>query len=149
MTEDLGDEKSNLNNETTHINRGFELLLRNRRRKPEPPKTFQVKFGKMVSLFRREIVFHLNFYLDIRKKQSLEDRKMLAVTLTIGTLVSIMFFFVGGMVGWLAKEHVYQTQPVYTHPEMFDENGNVLPDEILAVRFENDYEPNEDYDEED
>ena len=147
MTEDLGDEKSNLNNETTHINRGFELLLRNRRRKPEPPKTFQVKFGKMVSLFRREIVFHLNFYLDIRKKQSLEDRKMLAVTLTIGTLVSIMFFFVGGMVGWLAKEHVYQTQPVYTHPEMFDENGNVLPDEILAVRFENDYEPDEDHDE--
>ena len=68
MTDDLGDEKSNLNNETTHINRGFELLLRNRRRKPEPPKTFQVKFGKMVSLFRREIVFHLNFYLDIRKK---------------------------------------------------------------------------------
>ena len=68
MTDDLGDEKSNLNNETTHINRGFELLLRNRRRKPEPPKTFQIKFGKMVSLFRREIVFHLNFYLDIRKK---------------------------------------------------------------------------------
>ncbi len=50
------------------------------------------------------------------------------------------------MVGWLAKEHVYQTQPVWTHPEMFDENGNVLPDEILAVRFENDYEPDEDYD---
>ena len=68
MTDDLGDEKSNLNNETTHINRGFELLLRSRRRKPEPPKTFQIKFGKMVALFRREIVFHMNFYLDIRKK---------------------------------------------------------------------------------
>jgi len=68
MTDDLGDEKRDLNNETTHINRGFELLLRSRRRKPEPPKTFQIKFGKMVSLFRREIVFHLNFYLDIRKK---------------------------------------------------------------------------------
>ena len=68
MTDDLGDEKRNLNNQDSHINRGFELLLRNRRRKPEPPKTFQVKFGKMVSLFRREIVFHLNFYLDIRKK---------------------------------------------------------------------------------
>ena len=65
---------------------------------------------------------------------------MLAVTLTIGTLVSIMFFFVGGVVGWLAKDHVYQTQPVYTHPEMFDENGNILPDEILAVRFENSYD---------
>jgi hypothetical protein len=23
---------------------------------------------------------------------------------------------------------------------MFDENGNVIPDEILAVRFENDYD---------
>ena len=65
---------------------------------------------------------------------------MLAVTLTIGTLVSIMFFFVGVVVGWLAKEHQFQTQPVYTHPEMFDENGNVLPDEILAVRFENSYD---------
>ena len=68
MTDDREDAKSILNNEDTHINRGFELLLRNRRRKTEPPKTFQVKFGKMVSLFRREIVFHLNFYLDIRKK---------------------------------------------------------------------------------
>jgi hypothetical protein len=68
MTEDLEGAKNNLNNEETHINRGVELLLRNRRRKPDPPKTFQIKFGKMVSLFHREFVFHLNFYLDIRKK---------------------------------------------------------------------------------
>jgi len=68
MTEDREDERSKLNNDETHINRGVELLLRNRRRKPDPPKTFQIKFGKMVSLFRREIVLHLNFYLDIRKK---------------------------------------------------------------------------------
>tara|TARA_B100000900_G_scaffold275022_1_gene235021 strand:+ start:108 stop:335 length:228 start_codon:yes stop_codon:yes gene_type:complete len=69
---------------------------------------------------------------------------MLAVTLTISTLISIMFFFVGGVVGWLAKEHFYSTNISYMHPEMFDENGNILPDEILAVRFENDY----DYDDE-
>ena len=68
MTEDQEDVKSNLNKSDPHINRGVELLLRNRRGKPEPPKTFQIKFGKMVALFRREIVFHLNFYLDIRKK---------------------------------------------------------------------------------
>ena len=68
MTEDQEDAKSSLNKSDSHINRGVELLLRNRRRKPEPPKTFQIKFGKMVALFRREIVFHLNFYLDIRKK---------------------------------------------------------------------------------
>ena len=73
-------------------------------------------------------------------------QKMLAVNLTIGTLVSIMFFFVGGVVGWLAKDHVYQTQPIFTHPEMFDENGNILPDEILAVRFENSYDEHEEDD---
>ena len=68
VIDDLDEEKNNLNNQETHINRGVELLLRNRRSKPDPPKTFQIKFGNMVSFFRREIVFHLNFYLDIRKK---------------------------------------------------------------------------------
>jgi hypothetical protein len=68
VTEDQEGEKSKLNKPEPEINRGIELMLRNRRKKQEPPKTFQVKFGKMVSLLRREIVFHLNFYLDIRKK---------------------------------------------------------------------------------
>ena len=68
MTDGQEDEKKDLNNDKPEINKGVELLLRNRRRKPEAPKTFQVKFGNMFSFFRREIVFHLNFYLDIRKK---------------------------------------------------------------------------------
>ena len=69
MTEDQEDEKKNLNNDKPlEINRGVELLLRNRRKKPEAPKTFQVKFGNLFSFFNREIVFHFNFYLDIRKK---------------------------------------------------------------------------------
>ena len=69
MKEDQEDQKSTLNkDEPLEINRGVELLLRNRRKKPEAPKTFQVKFGNMFSFFRREIVFHFNFYLDIRKK---------------------------------------------------------------------------------
>lgn len=69
MAENQDDEKSALNkSDPQNINRGVELLLRNRRRSPEKPKTFQVKFGKMISFFRREIVLHLNFYLDIRKK---------------------------------------------------------------------------------
>ena len=67
MTKDLEDEKKSLNKDTTEINRGVELLLR-RRRKPEPPKTFQVKFGNLIALWNREIVFHFNFYFDIRKK---------------------------------------------------------------------------------
>jgi len=67
MKEDQEEEKKDLNNDKLEINRGVELLLRNRR-KPEPLKTFQVKFGKLIALWNREIVFHLNFYLDIRKK---------------------------------------------------------------------------------
>ena len=64
-------EESSLNKregDSIPVNRGVELLLRNRR-KPEPPKTFQIKFGNLVSFFKREIVFHFNFYLDIRKKK--------------------------------------------------------------------------------
>ena len=68
MTEDQEDEKKVLNNDKPELNRGVELLLRNRRKKPDPPKTFQVKFGKLIALLNREIIFHFNFYLDIRKK---------------------------------------------------------------------------------
>ena len=67
VTEDQEGEKKTLNKDKPEINRGVELLLRNRRKKPERSKTFQVKFGKLVSLWYREIVFHLNVYLDIRK----------------------------------------------------------------------------------
>ena len=68
MTEDQEDAKKDLNKDKPlEINRGVELLLRNRRKKPDKPKTFQVKFGKLISLWNREIVFHLNVYLDIKK----------------------------------------------------------------------------------
>ena len=66
MTEDQEDEKSPLNNDKSEINRGVELLLRNRR-KTSKPKTFQIKFGQLISLWNREIVFHVNVYLDIKK----------------------------------------------------------------------------------
>ena len=68
MTENLEDERKSLNNDKPEINRGVELLLRRRKPKPEPPKTFQVKFGNLIALWNREIVFHLNFYIDLRKK---------------------------------------------------------------------------------
>ena len=68
MTKDQDEGKSKLNNSEPQINRGVELLLRNRRRRSEKPKTFQVKFGKMISLFRREFHFFIDFHFDIRKK---------------------------------------------------------------------------------
>ena len=72
------------------------------------------------------------------------------VTLTLTTLVSILALLVGGMIGWMARQHSYETTPqvVYTYPEMYDENGNLVPDEILAVRFENNYDTNTENDEE-
>ena len=62
----------------------------------------------------------------------------LVVTLTLTTIVSLLALLVGGMIGWMARQHSYETTPqvVYTHPEMFDANGQFVPDEILAVRFE-------------
>ena len=68
MTKERGDAKRKLNNSEPEINRGVELLLRKRRRKSEEPKTFQMRFGKMISLFRREIHILFEFHLDIRKK---------------------------------------------------------------------------------
>ena len=62
----------------------------------------------------------------------------LVVTLTLTTVVSVLALLVGGMIGWMARQHSYETTPqvVYTHPEMFDANGQLVPDEILALRIE-------------
>ena len=68
MTKERGDGKKKLNNSEPEINRGVELLLRKRRKKSEEPKTFQIKFGKMISLLKREIHLQFEFHLDIRKK---------------------------------------------------------------------------------
>ena len=62
MTEDQEDEKKDLNKDKLEINRGFELLLRNRRKKPKP-KAFEVKF----SFMNREITLSL----DIKKSKNL------------------------------------------------------------------------------
>lgn len=71
---------------------------------------------------------------------------MLASELTLFCLMTVLFLLVGGVIGWLTRMQLDENQirRVYTHPEMFDENGNIIPDEILAVRFENDYDNDED-----
>ena len=75
----------------------------------------------------------------------------LVVTLTLTTVVSVLALLVGGMIGWMARQHSYETTPqvVYTHPEMFDANGQLVPDEIVALRIET-HDTSEDHiDEED
>ena len=72
----------------------------------------------------------------------------LVVTLTLTTVISLLAILVGGMIGWMARQHSYETTPpvIYTHPEMFDANGNVLPDEILALRIETHDNPDDEED---
>ena len=73
----------------------------------------------------------------------------LVVTLTLMTIMSSLALLVGGMIGWMARQHSYETTPqvVYTHPEMFDANGQLVPDEILALRIENNHDTEIDDDE--
>ena len=63
-----------------------------------------------------------------------------AFMLTMAVMMTLLFFVVGGIVGWIANRTFLENQPINMHPEFFDNDGNIIPDEILAVRFENDYD---------
>lgn len=70
-----------------------------------------------------------------------------AFMLTMAVMMTLLFFVVGGIVGWIANRTFLENQPINMHPEFFDNDGNIIPDEILAVRFENDYDNFEEDDE--
>ena len=62
--------------------------------------------------------------------------------------ISFLLFCAGLLGGWIARDYMMNYREIpRPHPEMFDEMGNLVPDEIVAFRFENSYE--EDYDTED
>jgi len=60
-------------------------------------------------------------------------------------LVTIGAFFLGITLSWLAKGYVedYIENAAYakavTHPEMLDEDGNVLQDELIYIRPDTQY----------
>jgi hypothetical protein len=61
---------------------------------------------------------------------------MIAISLVFSVMFFIISLIVGGVVGWIYREYVWSSQAMRMHPEMYDENGNVIPDEIIAFRFE-------------
>ena len=63
---------------------------------------------------------------------------MLAARLVFGSFLTVLFLIVGLIGGWTAREYMmsYREIPT-THPEMFDENGNLIPDQVIAFNFEN------------
>ena len=72
---------------------------------------------------------------------------MLAVTLVFGSFLLIGFLLVGVIGGWVARDYMLNYQESsQVHPEMFDINGNLVPDEIVAFRFENNYDNNDEED---
>ena len=47
--------------------------------------------------------------------------------------ISIMFFLLGILIGWVARDYMMNYREIpRPHPEMFDINGNLVPDEIVA-----------------
>ena len=70
-----------------------------------------------------------------------------AYVIAFTVMFTLLFFMVGSIIGWLTYRHLLETRPPYLHPEFFDENGQIIPDEVVAVRFEEGYFDEEDEEE--
>ena len=108
-----------INKPDYNIDRGFEFILTGGKKKTKPSHIKTLTIG---------------------------GRQMLAISLVYGSFLTILFLIVGLIGGWVAREYFMNYHELKVHPEMFDSNGNVLPDEIVAFRFEN-YDNNEEDDE--
>jgi len=73
---------------------------------------------------------------------------MLAISLVFGSFLIVLFFILGIVLGWVSREYMmeHQDKPKL-HPEFFDQHGNVIPDEVVAVTFQEGLF--DDYDDED
>ena len=114
-------KSSKLNKSDYEINRGFEFILTGGKKKTKP--------------------IHITIL-------TIGERNMLATSLVFGSFLTLLFLIVGAIGGWVAREYFMNYHDIKVHPEMFDSNGNILPDEIVAFRFEN-YDNNEEDDSED
>ena len=103
-----------LNKPDYNIDRGFEFILTGGKpKKIEPSHITTLKIG---------------------------GRDMLAISLVFGSFLTVLFLIVGAIGGWVAREYFMNYHDIKVHPEMFDVNGNLVPDEIVAFRFENNYD---------
>ena len=108
-----------INKPDYNIDRGFEFILTGGKPKPKPSHITTLKIG---------------------------ERDMLAISLVFGSFLTILFLIVGAIGGWVAREYFMNYHDIKVHPEMFDVNGNLVPDEIVAFRFENNYDSDEEDD---
>ena len=61
------------------------------------------------------------------------------VILFFSSVGMVMFLAIGGVVGWIYKETVdasiYAKSGGITHPEMLDQDGYLINEELYSVRF--------------
>ena len=75
---------------------------------------------------------------------------MLTLAIVFGVIMLQMFLLLGGVIGYLTYGYLAaQAAELPQHPEFYDEDGNIIPDDILAIRFENSYEQYQDWEDDD
>ena len=69
---------------------------------------------------------------------------MIALTLTFSALFSIGALIIGFMAGWFVNtyytDYIDQVTTPKLHPEMYDEDGNLLNSQLLSVIFEEEFD---------
>ena len=65
--EEGGKLLNKLSSEEVSIDRGFELMIRNKNKREDKP-TYRLRFGNVMSLFNREWSLTFDFTFDIKKK---------------------------------------------------------------------------------
>ena len=63
----------------------------------------------------------------------------ISVVLFFSAFFMLLYFLVGIMIGWTVNEFAYnylvKSNSVQLHPEMYDEDGVWINEELLAVKF--------------
>ncbi len=71
-----------------------------------------------------------------------------AVILTFSSIMMFLFMVVGTLIGWTANDFLYAymntKSNLPTHPEMYDEDGMVVNEELYAVKFIDEEDADED-----
>ncbi len=71
-----------------------------------------------------------------------------AVIITFSTILMFLFAIVGVLIGWTANDFLYTFMNTRanlpTHPEMYDEEGLVINEELLYVKFVDEEDEQED-----
>jgi len=64
------------------------------------------------------------------------------VILFFMTMITALFFVVGVTIGWTANDFLYNmlARNDVLHPEMYDEDGMVINEELYSVKFINEDE---------